>query len=83
MHSYLTGKNETRDHVTGRNPGVDSPWTADDYLTAMRRQLDLAELNAGAQATNRIAAAHALAKAAEVAATAPPTRTLPRDGDAL
>lgn len=82
MHSFLTGKNETRNPDTGRNPGVDNPWTADDYLTAARRQLDLAALNSGAVAANRIAAAHALAKAAEVAQAAPP-KTVRRDGDAL
>ena len=88
MHNLLTGKVETREFPEPKpNPTVEKPWTAEDYLTAMRRLLNDAARSPDPAVM--VAAAGVLAKAAVVAARTPlpvktaPARTAPRDGDAI
>lgn len=88
MHNLLTGKVETREFPEPKpNPTVESGWTAEAYLAAMRRLLNDAARSP--DPALMVAAAGVLAKAAVVAARTPlpvktaPARTVSRDGDAL
>lgn len=90
MHNLLTGKKYDR-MVTDSAPSVtvEKPWTAEKYLSAMRRLLNEAG-KPGNHTETYIAAAGVLAKAATAAAIsedfmdAPPaTGGVPGDGDTV
>lgn len=89
MLNLLTGKNEPNDYPDPTpNPMVEEPWTAEAYLTSMRRLLN----DAGKSGTNPAVMVAAAAVLVEAAKAAPrpalpvktaPARTLPRDGGSL
>lgn len=89
MLNLLTGKTDTREHPDPSPDAlVEEPWTAEAYLTAMRRLLNDAG-KTGTDPTVMVAAAGVLVEAAKVVKRTPlpvetaPARSLPRDSDAL
>lgn len=83
MHNLLTGKQGHTEYPDpSPNALANDSWTAEAHLNAARRLLDAGGRGDHDVTANLIAAARVHVEAAKAVAVMP-TRTLPRDGDAI
>jgi DNA-binding LacI/PurR family transcriptional regulator len=83
VHNLLTGKKSNRAYPQpDTNSIAEEPWTAEAYLTAMRRLLAEAG-ETGNHTASYLAAAGVLAQAAMAVSRTPALARVPGDGDTV